>query len=76
MAEKSTDLRRSLAGVLLVAVAVVALLRLAGPARLVAVLALAAGAFYLNRADPKRLAAILVVIAFGLAWAAYRAWQR
>ncbi|MEI2776771.1 MAG: hypothetical protein V9G19_12560 [Tetrasphaera sp.] len=76
MEEKSPDLRRSLAGGALVALGLLGLLRLAGPARLAAILALGLGAFYLNKTDPRRLAAILAVVAIGFGFAAYRAWHR
>lgn len=76
MAEPPADLRRSLLGASLVAAGLITLIRLAGPARIVSILLLAAGAFYLNRTDPKRLTAIVVVVAVGFGWLAYRAWER
>ena len=36
----------------------------------------AGGAFHLNRVDPKRLTAVLVVLVVGFGWLAYRTWNR
>ena len=43
---------------------------------LLSVLFLAGGAFYLNRTDPKRLTAVLLVVVGGLAWVAYQTASR
>jgi len=42
----------------------------------VAIALVAAGAFHLNKTDPKRLTAVMVVLVGMFAWFAYRAWQR
>ncbi len=70
------ETRRALTGGALVAVGLLILLRLAGPARLLAIVFLAGGAFHLNRVDPKRLTAVVIVIVVGFAWLAYRTWNR
>ncbi|MFN8099260.1 MAG: hypothetical protein U0Q21_13345 [Dermatophilaceae bacterium] len=70
------ETRRALTGGALVAIGLLILLRLAGPARLLAIVFLAGGAFHLNRVDPKRLTAVLVVLVVGFGWLAYRTWNR
>ena len=47
-------------------------LRFVGPVRVLAIVFLGMGVFYLNRTDPKRLTAVLIVVGLGLAWLAYR----
>lgn len=56
----------------MIALAGIILLRFVGPARLLAIVFLGVGAFYLNRTDPKRMTAVLIVVGGGLAWLAYR----
>ncbi|CCI54494.1 MAG: hypothetical protein LKG20_07765 [Tetrasphaera jenkinsii] len=72
----SPELRRALLGGVLAAAGLFVLFRVAGPARLVAIALVAAGAFHLNKTDPKRLTAVMVVLVGMFAWFAYRAWQR
>lgn len=69
---ESSSTGNAVIGGALVAVAGIMLLRFVGPARLVSIVFLALGAFYLNRTDPKRLTAVLIVVVGGLAWLAYR----
>ncbi|GAA1803914.1 MAG: hypothetical protein LCH77_15210 [Actinobacteria bacterium] len=69
---ESSSTGNAVIGGALVAVAGIMLLRFVGPARLFSIVFLALGAFYLNRTDPKRLTAVLIVVVGGLAWLAYR----
>ncbi|MBK6886948.1 MAG: hypothetical protein IPH03_11235 [Tetrasphaera sp.] len=76
MAESGPEVRRAVIGGALVSIGLFLLLRMAGPGKLLALLFIAAGAVYLNKVDPARLTAVLVVIVVGFGWAAYRAWHR
>lgn len=63
--------RNAVIGGVLVGLGLVALVRLVGPLRLIGIAAIVAGAFHLNRTDPKRLTAVLVVLVVGLGVLAY-----
>lgn len=62
--------RNALLGGVFLGVAGLILLRIAGPTRLLALIFLSGGAFYLSRTDPKRLTAVLVVVALGFGYLA------
>ena len=60
-----------LAALSLLGLGIFVLIRVAGPARLLAIVFLLAGAFSLNKTDPKRLTAIAIVLVVGYGWLAY-----
>lgn len=72
MSERRPSTPNAVTGGALIGIGGLILLRVVGPARLLSLLFLAAGAFYLNRTDPKRLTAVLIVVGVGLGWVAYR----
>lgn len=76
VSERPPSTRNAITGGALLAVAGLILIRAVGPVRLLSVLFLAGGAFYLNRTDPKRLTAVLLVVVGGLAWVVYQTASR
>ena len=74
VSERPPSTRNAITGGALLAVTGLILIRAVGPVRLLSVLA--GGAFYLNRTDPKRLTAVLLVVVGGLAWVAYQTASR
>ncbi len=72
MSERPPSTTNALVGGALIATAGIIVLRFVGPVRVLAIVFLGMGVFYLNRTDPKRLTAVLIVVGLGLAWLAYR----
>ena len=68
MSERPPSTTNALVGGALIATAGIIVLRFVGPVRVLAIVFLGMGVFYLNRTDPKRLTAVLIVVGLGLAW--------